>query len=109
MKGYSTFSKLQNWNLTIKWFRVIPSTFVSGRGSYPFAKVQSVYSIDSADMIQLYSIKKKKKKTPDLLFIAEGLDEYTHNLDYITYEAFALSIRRPKLHTNSIEERSLSL
>ena len=40
--------KLQDyWNLTIRLFSVLSKTLVSGRGSYPSAEVQSVYSTDS--------------------------------------------------------------
>ena len=43
------FLKLQHyWNLTIRLFNVISRTFV-GRGSYPSAEMQSVYSTASAN------------------------------------------------------------
>ena len=48
IKGYSVSPKLQDWNLTIRWFNVISRTIVEGGGSYPSAEWQLVYSVTPA-------------------------------------------------------------
>ena len=40
VKRYSWFPKLQDWNLTIRWFSIIPRTLVNGGRSQPTAEVQ---------------------------------------------------------------------
>ena len=60
MKGSLNSPNLQDGSLFFRLFRVISRTFV-GRGSYPFAAMQSVYSAAPADRA-IYCIASTKNK-----------------------------------------------
>ena len=49
MKEYFTFTKLQNWILTIRWFQVIFKILVAGGGSDFLAEMQPAYSTAPVD------------------------------------------------------------
>ena len=68
MKGYSTFPKLLNWSLTIRWFSIISRTHFCGGGCLtPHQKpeMQSAYSTSPHEPTRLRKEKNDQMKLLD--------------------------------------------